>query len=736
MRIKSLHLKGFRVFSEPQHIEFPVNGLVAISGPSGSGKSSVFQAIGIALGYSSFAASKQQSWLTDEDMQVDLGLTDGTDEILIRRGKVNQVTVNKEVTAKGATEVNKWVPAYFGVEPAMLKAMTFQPQRSQGAFLQMKNDARRLFLTSVLGLQKYEKGLAGIKADLSDKTKELDNAKLIAETLETNLPPLRTPGYQELKLVGIPGIDPEANQIGTDLEAVFKPLIEQHASNHALLTERQEMTRAEITKIFAERDRVLKVIKAEISGLETRLRNEQYDIEVDHKKREAALPAASLEDSGGLIEARLEKVRLKLAEVDAQKEAADAVVRNLCSKATQIDFLIQRLGLDLAKQQNLVENVKRQECPTCHQKWHEADLNAQLQILNRIESDIEAQKRQQAFALEEVTAKEKERLALVEAKVKFKAVGEQLKVELSADLTRRVAEMNARGEAIRTQVSEIRTSYATAYKATNEAFGQRIKDARTDFDSTRDRFDVSCTELRQQVDETESKKHEIKLAAVALREQLAGAIGLQKSMVAEQLAAAESNKARAATEKKITSARQRFEELGLQVSELQDLEAATKAFLSVINDEILAEIAEEANDFLASLANAKTIRVAFRTERLTDAGDLKSEIKAIVSCGDQENIDPESQLSGGQATSLELAVDRAVANVLRRRHGGSRLPEWVCLDEAFNGHDLETKESCTEVLQRMAADSQIFVIDHGSEFKAGFSRVITVTPGVNGSTVA
>ena len=734
MRIKSLTVQGFRLFSKKQVVEFPNNGLVAIVGPSGSGKSSIFQAIGLALGYSSFAASKQQTWGGDTPMQVDLALT-GTDELLIRRGKVNEVKLNGETVAKGATEINKWLPTFFGVDAAMLKAMTFQPQRSQGAFLSMKNDARRLFLTSVLGLQKYEKGLAGVKADLSEKSRALDDAKLVVETLEANLPALRQPGYQTLRLMAVEGVDPDANQIDADLDAIFNPLIKRCADTHAQLGEFQDRLRAEVAKVNEKRDGVLEIIKAEISNLETRLRIEQHEITETHKAREAALPRPVAEPSSGIIEARIEKVRQKLLDTEAELAAVNTELRNSTSKATQISVEKKNLLAELVRQQNVVENVKRRECPTCHQEWNEGQLATQLERLAAIERGIESLTLTASILASDLVKAQARHDELGAIKTKITAVGKQLADELAADNVRRAGNMNAATAALQAEIMKIRSSYATAYNDAQENFGHRIRAAREAFDKTRLDFDESCTELRRQIEQTEGKKHEVKLAAVALREQFAGAVNLQKSIRAEIAAAKESNKARATVEQKILAARQSFEKLEAGVAELQDLEAATKAFLSVINQEILAEIADEANEIIGALPNSKHIRVAFRTEKLTGAGDLKAEIRAVISLGDEEDVDFESGLSGGQQTSVELATDRAVAKVLRRRAGGTRLPEWVCLDEAFNGHDLSTKEACTEVLQHMAVDTQIFVIDHGSEFQASFDRVLTVEPGAEGSTI-
>jgi DNA repair exonuclease SbcCD ATPase subunit len=154
-----------------------------------------------------------------------------------------------------------------------------------------------------------------------------------------------------------------------------------------------------------------------------------------------------------------------------------------------------------------------------------------------------------------------------------------------------------------------------------------------------------------------------------------------------------------------------------------DLATALRAFLGSIFDEVLAEISAEANELLLGLKNVATTTLTFVSDKTTEKGAVKQQIRPVVVKNGVE-LDWEVDLSGGQGTSLELAVDLAVARVIGRRTG--RRPGWLILDEAFEGHDMQVKESCLEVLQKAAQDCAILIVDHASELREYFASFIDV----------
>lgn len=143
-------------------------------------------------------------------------------------------------------------------------------------------------------------------------------------------------------------------------------------------------------------------------------------------------------------------------------------------------------------------------------------------------------------------------------------------------------------------------------------------------------------------------------------------------------------------------------------------------FLGRIVSDVLYEIAQEANQWLGRMANINRTSLSFTTE--TEKGKQKIQTWVDVR---GNRVRPETSLSGGQMTSLEQAIDLAVMSVISRRRGGV-IPQWLCLDEVFNGLGQVTKESALEILREIGKTKLVMVIDHGSEFKEAFDQTIDI----------
>jgi DNA repair exonuclease SbcCD ATPase subunit len=81
-------------------------------------------------------------------------------------------------------------------------------------------------------------------------------------------------------------------------------------------------------------------------------------------------------------------------------------------------------------------------------------------------------------------------------------------------------------------------------------------------------------------------------------------------------------------------------------------------------------------------------------------------------------------LSGGELRALSLAIDFAMINILNSKFSIDLNP--IVLDEPFNGLDVMGKEMIIELLEKLAVDKEIWVIDHSSESKAMFDRTVRI----------
>lgn len=81
-------------------------------------------------------------------------------------------------------------------------------------------------------------------------------------------------------------------------------------------------------------------------------------------------------------------------------------------------------------------------------------------------------------------------------------------------------------------------------------------------------------------------------------------------------------------------------------------------------------------------------------------------------------------LSGGEFRALSLCIDFALIDVMERQFGISMSP--VTLDEPFDGLDSVGREVIVDLLEAIGQTRQVVVIDHTSEVKSMFSKVLTV----------
>lgn len=91
-------------------------------------------------------------------------------------------------------------------------------------------------------------------------------------------------------------------------------------------------------------------------------------------------------------------------------------------------------------------------------------------------------------------------------------------------------------------------------------------------------------------------------------------------------------------------------------------------------------------------------------------------------------------LSGGEEKGLSLCVDFALLEVLETQFGMTLNP--IILDEPFDGLDASGREIVVDLLESLARNRQIFVVDHASESKAMFTKSIKVELRNDVSTIS
>ena len=146
-----------------------------------------------------------------------------------------------------------------------------------------------------------------------------------------------------------------------------------------------------------------------------------------------------------------------------------------------------------------------------------------------------------------------------------------------------------------------------------------------------------------------------------------------------------------------------------------------QGFLGSIFDEILQDIQTQANAIIQHIPNVEDIRIKIDSTSVTAKGKINKSINTqAIKDGKPIKI---RTLSGGQQASLELATDLAVSSVIRNRSGVTF--DWIVLDEAMDGLDINTKMQTLDIIKQICS-GQIIVIDHSTEIKESFNKVINL----------
>ncbi len=139
-----------------------------------------------------------------------------------------------------------------------------------------------------------------------------------------------------------------------------------------------------------------------------------------------------------------------------------------------------------------------------------------------------------------------------------------------------------------------------------------------------------------------------------------------------------------------------------------------------IMDSLVDSFNEIVNDYVGMIWNNATYEL--KSYKENKSGDVKAKFSDdLVIGGIKRSI---GSLSGGELRALSLAVDFTIIRIIANQFGLALNP--VIMDEPFQGIDAVGKELIFEMLEKMAIDRQIWIIDHGSELKAAFNKTIKV----------
>lgn len=702
VRLRQLVLNNFRTFKGRHVIDFPERGIVIIRGSnhdtrgdSGAGKTNILLAIAYAFGFCPYPQKDLQCWYDDDPMSVEVHMdTDEGPAVLVRGDKL-WIQVGSEAPVRGsAKHVEARLNKLCGVNPDLREAVTYRDQVKPVRFLDMRDTELKQFLVQVLRLE-------GLEKEIEARTKALTPLKEAWTQLKAQAEAAVSEAAARAVEV-VPHVVEDTDKIEA---AMAQDRIELESAIEQLEVFKSQIRDVE-NEISTVSNKALLEHKDEIHKLQQQLKTIQF--------------TPIMVDEGSLqkIQEQLDLCRRHMKTV----ADADASARIAFDKDTEsLRARIRHLHNELAKAPSLIDDIKRLQgeaeqlktnvCDRCLRVWEEAQHQFEAHVK---EIDSKQVLLEQVCThrpeVERLEAEVKTRVYASDPRLlKFQLVERDLESKIASEKTRLRSAEKVQELERQEKLTKAEAALAKAVDAAKADAKDRVLQATERLAKVKEDtgfWQQQATRLGSKIQEYDKE-----LSLMRLRN--------QQSATRH----AESQARAVVAEKKAQEAGRRAVEAEETFKRESDYLDMLKGFRNKIFDEVLGEIGDEATNLVGSLPNAAHTTIEFQSERSTDAGTTRQEIKPVV-CLHGTPRPLRSSVSGGQLTSISLAIDLAVGRVISRRLGCSL--NWVILDESFNGHDMVTKTSCLELLNAYAQDRLVIVVDHASEFKELVAQVITV----------
>jgi ABC-type lipoprotein export system ATPase subunit len=710
--LRRLEIEAFKSFEKKASVELPSAGLVLIRGTrddgisSGTGKTTLLNAITHALKYCPEAGTEIQSWHTDKPARVELELEQDGIHATVARGTKSFVEfVDDGVGGRGSSRVtgaaaiDQHLEKYVGLPPELLAALTYRQQKSPGLFLSKSDSDKKSFLSLILGLTSLEDEVEAAQDRIKVLEKELValEAKRDAKSAQLQQEIAKAPSTD---MADVEGLENALVAIRGEREAADKNYRDAKTELNDFLASVQKR----VSELNAEANTDLAKLNAELSELE---RNRPVFAPDRTKSGQLSNTYCQVSD------------RIRLRKIDEE-----AAKKELRSKRDALNVEIFARGKEaqkLPKLQDKITELRRQQadskCPTCKQEWVKSnvDFNSFNDQIALIEAEI-SMISDKALEVQMLVGESKRLEDAIAAPDPLTAKMEEIKADVMSQLS--AAE------------SEIKVAEANFYADYNKAISE--KKATISSDRVKWLEIVSGYQQRQKISEQKLRSvvefFASDVNAVNGRiSDMEGRINTARAMNRMRLDAiqAHDNSVKA-LQTALEAARSDVAAKGGEIAAERDFVklVGREGFLGNIFSEVLVEIATEANKILKNVPNVAHVTVRFKNENVTQKGSVKKAITPVVSIGGVERP-LGAALSGGMRTVVDLSVDLAARRVVTRR--SSHNPAWLILDECMEGLSAVEKECIMHILKQFANDTLILVVDHASEFKELFDKVIEVT---------
>lgn len=676
LKLKSLHLSGIGRFVDEQSIDFSTLGsLIQVDGQnnntggsSGSGKTTVFNALDYLLGLNDLPNTVLQSRLTKDPISVH-GIFDWNGETLeITRSKKGLKLDLEGKIIEGSSKISEeFLDQVLGMPRHLFRKLLHKRQKEGGFFLEFTPKQMYEFLTDCLNLSSLREKVQKVE----DKLKELDLKKMnLSNSLTSNLSALKAT-QDAILAVGLP------------------PVKDIHQSTILELKTKYDVSLA----TFKDTE---KNHKEEIAALELR-------------RPSVSIPAFDMTLWNQYEEAR-KQLSCQLDAILAAERERQNKVKSLISekKLEQSKLTYQVYEAEAAKKSAVeiashVKKIRDAMCPTCEQSWlTETAKTKEEELLKKL---LEHKEKISVGAL----ADERSKVLANELS--------ELSTQIGPVTDPKMAEINS-------QISAMSELILEQKKLNDEFYSYHNNVNKTILDA----FSVAQTELRtrhrselNQVHgqaDLDGKAYDIAVQKLKAYED--ARIRYENALNGMKVKEKEYG---------ISTVRQSEElkKIEEDILIVEEIKKGIKSFASCMFDDALEAISDTATRIIRCVPNMKCATIQFEGVKETKEGKIKEEVNAVISVDGELGI-PIKSLSGGERSAVDLAVDLAVIDFLENKTGSGI--DLHIMDEPFSGLDTIGIEMVLEVLKNSNMNKRLIIVDHNDIIKQMVeSKLVVVRDG-------
>ena len=783
MRPVAITMMGFGAFADAVTVDFEDADLFALVGPTGSGKSTVIDAMCFALygtipryedrravgaAVNSLAAEARVS------MTFELGGRRYVAVRVVRRDKHGKASTKDarleveggEVLAGTAREMEAIVPELLGLSFDQFTRAVVLPQGAFARFLHDKPAARQDLLVQLLGLDVYERMMQRARALAAQTTASLSRDRERIEQLRAVTPELRAEA--EAKVAECVAARARWRSVQPELEALEAEAVSAVRASEAAATVANRLGSISVPAGFAALGAALTAAEAELVAAEAAADAATLAV----ADADTALAAAG--DRETLVALRDAHAALVTLHTDAATAAAARTNTTETDAAAQVaaraaDEHMERMRTASAAhvvRQHLVTDAP---CPVCEQLVHDVPIADPPPDWTDARSAARVA-RETAEQTARALARAEHRAEQIETQLAAARHGVQGKPDVDA-VARALTELDALVTAA-ARARELEQQFRRRIRAAREARDTAHRDAqhaRDGFRTTRD--DLAGLGLTPPAESGELTRDWDALVAWAAGEALAqrqagddAEKGAQstRAVLAARLGAlvAEASELGLDVDRSAVGAGPLLEAVAVEErvsrdrveridGELKERESLVQAVAARSGDaEVAAELARllDANHFERWLVSEALNRLVdggserfheLSNGRFSFAFEDTGRDLLVVDHTQGDERRSVRTLSGGETFQASLALALTLSDQLADFSGaGSARLESIFLDEGFGTLDAETLEMVATTIENLgASDRMVGIVTHVPELAQRMPVQFRVTKGARSSHV-